>query len=95
LQVFGFWFNLNDASITAPGNVALLDQQKCLQCIQNNAAAFGGDPRNVTIWGQSAGASAVGFQLQNYYLNRTQPQLFHQVLFQSWPAGIQPRVLNQ
>jgi hypothetical protein len=28
-------------------------------------------------------------------LNRTQPQLFHQVLFQSWPAGIQPRVLNQ
>jgi carboxylesterase type B len=93
LGAFGFWFNLDDTNVTAPGNVALLDQRKCLYWIQNNAAAFGGDPSNVTMWGQSAGASSVGFHLQYALLNRSQPSLFHRVLFQSWPAGIQPRAL--
>jgi carboxylesterase type B len=93
LAAFGFWFNTDDINITAPGNVALLDQQKCLQWIQNNVGAFGGDPSNVTLWGQSAGSSSVGFHLQHQLLNVSQPLLFHRVLFQSWPAGIQPRTL--
>lgn len=88
LQAFGFWFNLDDTTITAPGNVALLDQEKCLQWIQNNVATFGGNPSNVTMWGQSAGSSSVGFHLQRRVLNNNQPILFHKVLFQSWSAGI-------
>jgi len=63
-------------------NVGLRDMEFGLQWVQANAAAFGGDSKRVAIFGQSAGAAAVLFQL-------VMPQaasLFHAAILQS-PGG--------
>ncbi len=55
LGVDGFLYLGNGTS-----NLGLLDQVAALNWVQENIAAFGGDPGNVTIFGESAGAMSVG-----------------------------------
>uniref|UniRef100_A0A3Q0RA76 Carboxylic ester hydrolase n=1 Tax=Amphilophus citrinellus TaxID=61819 RepID=A0A3Q0RA76_AMPCI len=50
-----------------PGNYGLWDQHAAISWVRRNIAAFGGNPDNMTIFGQSAGAASVSFQMLSPY----------------------------
>uniref|UniRef100_A0A8C7WUX6 Carboxylic ester hydrolase n=1 Tax=Oryzias sinensis TaxID=183150 RepID=A0A8C7WUX6_9TELE len=50
-----------------PGNYGLWDQHAAISWIRRNIAAFGGHPDNLTIFGQSAGAASVSYQMISPY----------------------------
>jgi len=61
LGIFGFLAlaDLGDEAKGASGNYGMLDQVAALNWVHDNIARFGGDPNNVTIFGESAGSFAV------------------------------------
>lgn len=96
LNVFGFLCHpeITAEAAEAPANFGHLDQQAATQWVKRNIAAFGGDPDNITIGGQSAGGGSVMSQL-------TSPQnegLFQRAIIQSgvftplYPGSSMPRV---
>ncbi len=82
LGVLGFLY-LGDVNKDINGNNGLLDLMMALQYIQKNIAAYGGDPKQVTVMGESAGAKLVSTLLLTSQSNG----LFKQMILES--GGIQ------
>lgn len=83
LNVFGFLglseLAAEDAGHPYAGNQGLLDQRAGMQWVRDNIAAFGGDPDNVTIFGESAGS----FDVCAHVLSPMSEGLFHRAISQS------------
>nr|AJP62546.1 carboxylesterase [Oxya chinensis] len=82
LGVLGF---LSTGDDVIPGNAGLKDQVMALKWVKSNIANFGGDPENVTIFGESAGAMSCHL-LQ---LSSAAKGLFHKVICQSGVASLE------
>ncbi|HEY3510041.1 MAG TPA: carboxylesterase family protein [Kribbella sp.] len=88
LGIFGFF---GYPGLPGSGTFGLQDQQAALRWVQRNAGAFGGDPRNVTVAGESAGGMSVCAQLTS----PTSTGLFAKAIMQSgscafnWAANSQ------
>lgn len=72
------YFDLPDA----PGNAGLFDQRMALEWIHDNIAAFGGNPDNITLFGESAGAVSISLHL----LSPLSRRLYSQAILQSGAA---------
>ncbi|KAJ4441010.1 hypothetical protein ANN_10859 [Periplaneta americana] len=86
LGVLGFFSTGDDE---APGNFGLKDQVAALRWVQHNIAQFGGDPKKVTLMGQSAGSKSVHLHM----FSSLSKGLFQRAISQSGSAfslNIQP-----
>lgn len=92
LNAFGFLWGSHELTAKGSANNGLRDQRTALRWLQENIAAFGGDPRKVTIFGQSAGGLSVGKQLVAY--GGRDDGLFRAAIMQSgsmaekWPYNV-------
>lgn len=104
LGIFG-WLNSAPLKTGDPlgdsGDFAMLDMIKALKFVQGNIAAFGGDPGNVTLMGQSAGAVNVLALFTSPVVVQASPKLFHRLIpisggistTATLPAGALPAVV--
>ncbi len=65
LGIFGFFNHPELLNQKEPINFGLLDQISALKWIKNNVNNFGGDPDNITVFGESAGAADIGYLMSS------------------------------
>ncbi|GAB0087666.1 esterase B1-like [Sergentomyia squamirostris] len=75
---FGF-MSIDDPSVSIPGNLGMKDQLLAIKWCKANATVFGGDPDNVTLFGESLGACFVHYHM----LSEHSRGLFHRAILQS------------
>lgn len=94
LGILGFLYHekLQDSKGNNCGNWGFLDQITALQWIAENIAQFGGDPQNITLFGESAGAAHVGLHLVHPRSSR----YFHKAILQSgFPSLQAPKIAQR
>jgi para-nitrobenzyl esterase len=80
LGIFGY---LGDG-VNKPANLGLLDQIEALKWIKSNIIGFGGNPNNITLFGESAGGDSVAHLL----ISEGTEYLFNRAIIESAPFGI-------
>jgi para-nitrobenzyl esterase len=95
LNIFGFLSHpdlaAEEEGYPYSGNQALLDQRAALEWVRDNIAVFGGDPDNVTIFGESAGSFNVCYQVASP-MSRG---LFHRAISESGGCTTRQRTLAE
>ena len=71
----------------AAGNYGLMDQLAAMRWIHDNIESLGGDPANVTVFGQSAGAWSIGLQWQAHCQRAFFTRRLPRVASMSFPCG--------
>jgi para-nitrobenzyl esterase len=85
LNVFGFLYlaEIGGEKYARSSNVGMLDIVAALEWVRDNIATFGGDPKNVTIFGQSGGAGKVSTLMAM----PSAKGLFHRAIIESRPGA--------
>ncbi|MFI6079133.1 carboxylesterase family protein [Actinoplanes sp. NPDC051343] len=81
LGIYGFF---GHPGLAGSGTFGLHDQQSALRWVRDNVGAFGGDPHNVTLFGQSGGSIGTCAQLTS----PSSAGLFQRAILQSGPCGM-------
>lgn len=81
IGAFGF-LSLDDPSLGIPGNAQFRDHIFALKWIQRNISQFGGDPKNVTLFGESWGGGSTNYHM----ISEKSKDLFHRGILMSGTA---------